>query len=160
MNPLLLGLLIAGLIEPKPHTPAIERTQRTGMPTGRTVLVVADGSRSWSGPESAAALDQLRFHLGPGWSVHVAWFDAETPPKTGSVVAGVNRDLVLVQPSTPMKDTVAVTIGRLADLDAVSVMVVIAHEQISPIYVRTNRLISSLRRSEVRIGAFPASDHK
>ena len=101
MNVLLISMLFAGAIEPKPHAPAIEPAQHTGSATEKSIVVVADGSRSWIGSASDAIIERLRADLGCSWSVHVLRFDANRIGAPELHLTGSNRDLVRVGPPTP-----------------------------------------------------------
>jgi hypothetical protein len=163
MNALLVALVLAGMIEPKPPARVIEhsaQTSSTASTAGGSVVVVADGSRSWSGVEADATVEQLQFELDSKWSVHVARFDSERTQDGDLVVAGSNRDLVQVRPRTPMKEAIALTLNDPAVRDRVSAMVVIAHAQVTPTYVETDRLIESLRRSGIQVYAIHLSGRK
>jgi hypothetical protein len=143
--------MLAAGIEPGPHPPVIGSAKTIGSAAGRAIIVVADGSRSWSGAESDVIIHQLWSRIAPGWSVYVTWFDAETPHSGQLLLDNPNRGLVRVQPRTPLKEAIALALKERADLNAIAALVVVAHEQISPTYVPTDQLISSLTRSEVPV---------
>jgi hypothetical protein len=160
MNALLAALLLARMIDPKPPTLPLERSTPNAATTGGSIVIVADGSRSWSGVEADATIDQLRREFGSKWSLHVARFDADTLQGESLKVGGLNRDLVQVRPRTPMKEAIALTLDGIAVRERVAAMVVIAHAQISPTYVRTDRLIELLKRSEIPLYTIHLSDRQ
>jgi hypothetical protein len=150
MNLFLISLLLVGMVEPKPKSPAaapqqpFDCSQSTG-----DVVVVADGSPGWSGDAADEIVDQLRAKLVPCRSVYVAWFDAE--PAHGVSPKTADEHVLRLQPRTPMKDAVSIALKAREGAGPTRVMILVAHKQSYPTYVGTNDLISSLRRSEVTV---------
>jgi hypothetical protein len=139
-------MLFAGLIEPKPPAPAIEPNQHSGSAVAQSIVVVADGSRSWIGATADAMVGRLGAELGCSWSIHVVRFDAE---RVGSELhlTGHNGDLVRVAPQLPMKDAIALALNERDRLGGPAAVVLIAREQVYPTYLRTDKLMSSLQKS-------------
>jgi hypothetical protein len=151
VNALLFSLLLGGLIEPKPHAPAITPNPHTETTAVKSIVVVADGSRTWSGAASDAIIERLRSELGQSWSVHVARFDVEPSGPPEIALKGSNKDLVQVRPRTPMKEAIALAMNERAHVDGLSAIVVIARGQLYPTYVRTEKLASALRQSNLPV---------
>lgn len=160
MNALVYAFLIAGLTEPKPLTRVTEHSTPTGSVGTTIVAVIADGSRSWSGAESDAIVEQLRREIGSKRSVYVARFDAENGQETELILAGSNRDIVHIRPRTTLMEAIALTLDSVAVGQPVSAIVLIAHAQTSPTYIRTDQIIASLRGSEVPVYTIHLSGQK
>jgi hypothetical protein len=147
MNLLLLSALIGGLLQTALHSAVVEPQPHSDESTPLAgVAVVADGSRKW-GSSASSVLETLRSQLGPSRPVYVIRFDTDGQYHG----PGADGDAIHAPSDTPMKDVIILALEHVSRASRIDSMVVIAHEQISPTYVRTDQLLSRMVRAEVPV---------
>jgi hypothetical protein len=146
MNRFLLTAIVAGSI-------GVQGT-KCADPGGRPpppVFVVADGTPGWQRQQADRILDELNARLSSPHLLLVARFDAEPVPRNGFAVRKADRDLAMVSPRTPMRDTMEVGFALLRETPSPRTMIVIAQQQFYPTSVPTSFLLESARNSASRI---------
>jgi hypothetical protein len=146
MNRFLLTAIVAGSIG--------GQGTKCADPGGRPpppVFVVADGTPGWQRQQADRILGELNARLSSPHLLLVARFDAEPVPRNGFAVRKADRDLAMVSPRTPMRDTMEVGFALLRETPSPRTMIVIAQQQFYPTSVPTSFLLESARNSASRI---------
>lgn len=144
MRTLLLSLVLTGIV----RVPVADANR---LPTA--VIVVMEGSPGQQGEAASKIVGTLKTVLGCRHALQVVRFDAEPGLQSRLTVKGANRDLMAVEPRTPMREAIEAGLIRLITVSSPRTMVVIAHEQFYPTTVSKDRLLELARRSEAKIHA-------
>jgi len=159
----LISMLPAAALEP-PATSAVAAEERrvgsSERPPG-TILVVAEARSSWHGETANRIVEELTRALGPSQSIQVVRFDAEPTAQSDQTIQGLNRDLIVVRPYTPMKEAMETGLLRLITIPGARSMIVVAHNQLHPSSLSTDPLWELAREWEIQIHTIHlASDDK
>lgn len=155
MHAFLLAVFLTGPIamHGADRQPVVEQRHTECDQQPAAIILVVDGSSQWPGQAANEIVAEFQAMLGPCHALQVARFDAEPVLQHGISATGVNRDLVVVRPRTPMREAMEAGFARLIDVPSPHAMVVIAHEQFYPTSVSQGRLVELARRSETTVHA-------
>jgi hypothetical protein len=124
------------------------------------VIVVSEGSSGWAGQSAEKIIGDLKSLTGSCHALEVIRFDAEPALQHGFLITGARRDLVVVRPRTPMKDTMEVAFAGLMHSPTPHTMVVIAHEEFYPSSVSKGRLLELAHHSETTVHTIHLSSRR
>jgi hypothetical protein len=106
-----------------------------------SVAVVTDGGAGMQGHDADRQGGHFEPAPGSCQAVRVLRFDAEPASAAEVSVEGMNADLVVLRPRTPMREAIVSGIEWLKDMPEPHTMIVIAHEQFYPTAVSADDLV-------------------
>lgn len=153
MHTLFSFLLVAGLTNSANRNPdlrAADHDARCGPQLG-SIVVLAEGSESWQGRVAEKLAAKFDSALGSCQVVQVLRFDAE-PSATAEVsVEGVDGDLLVLRPRTPLRDAAVAGLQWLSRMPGPRSLILIAHEQFYASAVSADQLIALAHRSKTTL---------
>jgi len=115
------------------------------------VVLITQGRQGWEGEAAHRIVGELKTRLASCCIFQEARFDEAPTLRPDFAVKGARRDLLLVEPRTPLSDAIEIGLDWLITVPSPRTMVVITHKLLDAPSVSVDRLIELAQHSETTI---------